>query len=118
MVGAHTRVRRVDVGPGFDTSGDFAFKDQGRTETKGLNGRLEWQLAENSRSPSITDFKDYQKLLFIDVDSAPVNQLANYAGVDATSFTQEMRLSGTSGSAALGRAASTTSTSTTTRTTA
>lgn len=43
---------------------------------------------------SITDHKDYEKLLFIDVDSAPVNQLANYAGVDATSFTQEFRLSG------------------------
>ena len=43
---------------------------------------------------SITDHKDYEKLLFIDVDSAPVNQLANYAAVDATSFTQEFRLSG------------------------
>ena len=42
---------------------------------------------------SITDHKDL-KLLFIDVDSAPVNQLANYAAVDATSFTQEFRLSG------------------------
>ena len=43
---------------------------------------------------SITDYKDYEKLLFIDVDSAPVNQLANYAGVDASSFTQELRLNG------------------------
>ncbi|MGA0104592.1 MAG: TonB-dependent receptor, partial [Steroidobacteraceae bacterium] len=32
----------------------------------------------------------------IDVDSAPVNQLANYAGVDATSLTQEFRLNGES----------------------
>lgn len=41
---------------------------------------------------AISDFKDFEKLLFIDVDSAPVNQLANYAGVDSTSFTQEIRL--------------------------
>ena len=32
--------------------------------------------------------------MFIDVDSAPVNQLANYAAVDADSFTQELRLNG------------------------
>ena len=43
---------------------------------------------------SVTDFKDYDKLLFIDVDSAPVNQAANYAAVDATSLTQEIRLNG------------------------
>lgn len=27
-------------------------------------------------------------------DAAPANQLANYAGVDATSFTQEFRING------------------------
>ncbi len=31
---------------------------------------------------------------FIDVDSGPANQLGNYAGVDADSFTQEIRFSG------------------------
>ncbi|MEP7243245.1 MAG: TonB-dependent receptor [Gammaproteobacteria bacterium] len=82
-------------GDGFDTSGDFAFKDQGSIETKGLNARVEWELADGLSFTSVSDFKDYQKLLFIDVDSAPVNQLANYAGVDATSFTQEFRLNGT-----------------------
>jgi len=39
-------------------------------------------------------FKSYEKLLFIDVDAAPVNQLANYAGVDGWSVTQELRFSG------------------------
>ena len=43
---------------------------------------------------AISDAKDYEKLLFIDVDGAPVNQLANYAGVDASTFSQEIRLSG------------------------
>ena len=79
-------------GDDFDTSGDFAFDDQGDTRTTGINARLEWALSNGMNFTSITDFKDYSKLLFIDVDSAPVNQLANYAGVDATSLTQEFRL--------------------------
>jgi iron complex outermembrane receptor protein len=81
-------------GEDFTTSGDFAFADQGETQTWGLNGRIEHQLTDNILITSVTDFKDYEKLLFIDVDSAPVNQLANYAGVDATSFTQELRANG------------------------
>ena len=80
-------------GDGLDTSGDFAFSDQGNTETTGLNVRLEWTFANDVLLTSVTDWKSYDKLLFIDVDSAPVNQLANYAGVDATSFTQEVRFS-------------------------
>jgi iron complex outermembrane receptor protein len=81
-------------GDDFTFSGDFAFEDQGDTETSGLNLRVYWDLGNNMRFTSVTDYKDYDKLLFIDVDSAPVNQLANYAGVDATSFTQEFRLDG------------------------
>ncbi len=81
-------------GDDFQFSSDFAFDDQGSTETWGLNARVEWELASGTKMTSVTDFKDYEKLLFIDVDSAPVNQLANYAGVDATSFTQEIRFNG------------------------
>jgi iron complex outermembrane recepter protein len=81
-------------GDDFDTSGDFAFEDQGSIETQGVNARVEWSLSDSVTLTSVSDFKDYQKLLFIDVDSAPVNQLANYAGVDATSFAQELRLNG------------------------
>ncbi len=81
-------------GNDFDTSGDFAFEDSGHMDTFGLNVRLEWELSNGVLLTSITDFKDYDKLLFIDVDSAPVNQAANYAGLDATSFTQEIRFNG------------------------
>ena len=80
-------------GKDFNTSGDFAFEDSGSTDTFGINVRVEWQLG-GALLTSITDFKDYEKLLFIDVDAAPVNQAANYAGLDATSFTQEIRLNG------------------------
>ena len=81
-------------GEDFDTSGDFAFENHGETETHGFNGRVEWRLSDDVLLTSVTDFKDYEKLLFIDVDSAPANQSANYAAVDATSFTQEIRLNG------------------------
>lgn len=79
-------------GDDFDTSSDFAFQDQGFTETWGINARFEYEMDNGMLLTSITDYKDYEKLLFIDVDSAPVNQLANYAGVDSSSFTQEIRL--------------------------
>lgn len=81
-------------GADFNTSSDFAFEDQGSTDTAGLNVNVQWNLSDNVAFTSITDYKDYEKLLFIDVDAAPVNQLANFAGVDATSFTQEFRWSG------------------------
>lgn len=81
-------------GNDFDFSGDYAFNDNGSTDTFGINAKLDWELSNGMLLTSITDFKDYEKLLFIDVDAAPVNQAVNYAGVDATSFTQEIRLNG------------------------
>ena len=81
-------------GDDFSFSGDFAFADQGSTENSGVNFKISYDLSNGMNFVSITDHKDYEKLLFIDVDSAPVNQLANYAAVDATSFTQEFSLSG------------------------
>ncbi len=86
-------------GDDFTFSGDFAFEDQGSTDTLGINQRLVWELENGMTFTSVTDYKNYEKLLFIDVDSAPVNQLANYAGVDADSFTQEFRLDGETGNA-------------------
>lgn len=83
-------------GDDFTFSSDFAFANQGSTETTGLNARVEYDINENLSFVSVTDYKDYEKLLFIDVDAAPVNQLANYGAVDASSFTQELRLSGSS----------------------
>jgi iron complex outermembrane receptor protein len=81
-------------GDGWRTSGDFAFEDQGETEATGVQGRLEWDLAGGAQIVAITDWKNYQKALFIDVDSAPVNQLANFGQVDADSLSQEIRITG------------------------
>ena len=86
-------------GDGFTTSSDFAFDDHGETETWGLNARVVWDVNEDITLTSVTDYKEYEKLLFIDVDSAPVNQLANYAATDSSSFTQEFRFNGDTESA-------------------
>ncbi|PHR59995.1 MAG: TonB-dependent receptor [Robiginitomaculum sp.] len=82
-------------GADFTTSSDFAFEDHGNTDNFNVNGRMQWEMESGIELTVISDYKTYEKLLFVDVDSAPVNQSANYAAVDATSFTQEIRLSGT-----------------------
>ncbi|MCX7865119.1 MAG: TonB-dependent receptor plug domain-containing protein, partial [Novosphingobium sp.] len=81
-------------GKGNLFSSDFAFKDHGFVDTWGVNLRAKIELSDNVTLFSVTDYKDYAKLLFIDVDSGPANQLANYGAVDAQSFTQELRLNG------------------------
>ncbi|PCI34065.1 MAG: TonB-dependent receptor [Alphaproteobacteria bacterium] len=81
-------------GADFTTSSDFAFEDHGTIDTYGVNLNIGWDLNDTMTLTAISDFKSYEKLLFIDVDAAPVNQSANYAGVDATSFTQEIRVNG------------------------
>ena len=81
-------------GDDFTFSGDYAIEDQGFTENNGYNARVEYDLSDTMNFVSVTDYKTYEKGLFIDVDAAPVNQLVNYAGVDASSATQEFRLTG------------------------
>jgi iron complex outermembrane receptor protein len=85
-------------GDDFTFSSDFAFEDQGETETFGFNANVAYELNDEMTLTWITDYKTYEKLLFIDVDSAPVNQLANYAGTDSSSFTQELRINADHGS--------------------
>lgn len=81
-------------GDDWDTYGDFALGTQGNTDTWGSQIRAEWDFADKMDFVSISDYKEYEKLLFIDVDSAPVNQSANYGGLDTESFTQEFRVNG------------------------
>lgn len=81
-------------GDDFTFSSDFAFADQGSTDNSGINLKFTYDMSDDVTFTSITDYKDYEKLLFIDVDSAPINQLANYAAVDGSSITQEFRFNG------------------------
>lgn len=81
-------------GSGNLFSSDFAFKDQGRVKTYGFNMRAKVELSDSVTLSSITDYKKFSKLLFVDVDAGPANQLANYAAVNADSLTQELRING------------------------
>lgn len=105
IVGPRTNFDTFTLAPGADfygyidpdggdwtTSGDFAFEDNGFTNTFAVNLNIKHHISNNLLFTSITDYKQYDKLLFIDVDSAPLNDLANYAGLDADSLTQEFRL--------------------------
>jgi len=81
-------------GDDFQTSGDFAFGDHGETENLAFNANVKWELSDTVTFHSVTFYQDYDKLLFIDVDSGPVNLGANYAAAETESFTQEFRFSG------------------------
>jgi iron complex outermembrane receptor protein len=81
-------------GLGWKTSGDFAFDDSAFVDTTGINLKIDYELNDSMGLTLISDYKEYEKLVFIDVDSAPANYLTNYAGVDGDSFTQEIRLTG------------------------
>lgn len=83
----------VDLdGDGFNFFGDYAFKDQGKIDTKGIKARLVWVLANDITFIAVTNYKDNENRTFLDVNAAPVNQLVNCQGVDASTFTQEFRL--------------------------
>ncbi len=83
-------------GKGFLTSSDFAFKDQGHVRTFGVNLDATYDLTDKVQLTYVSDYKKFDKLLFIDVDSGPGNQAANYAAVDSYTLTQELRLAGKS----------------------
>jgi len=59
-------------------SSDFAFENQGRVDTWGVNLRAKIDLSDDITLSSITDYKNFKKLLFIDVDvgtGQPAGQL-------------------------------------------
>ena len=83
-------------GADFRTSSDFAFDGQNHVRTWGVNAKAEFDLPGGSTVTSVTDYKKFDKALFVDVDAGPGNQSANYAGVDARTFSQELRIAGKS----------------------
>ena len=81
-------------GNGLDyTSGDFSFDDLNSMETLGFTVRFDWQISE-VELVSITDYKDYEKFMGMDVDSAPMNQLSVWFDAKVDQISQEFRLTG------------------------
>jgi iron complex outermembrane receptor protein len=75
------------------TSSDFAYDDLNSVDAWGFTANLNWDLGWTSLV-AITDFKDIEKYIGMDVDAAPMNQLAFFASAEISQFTQEIRLQG------------------------
>ena len=81
-------------GSGPRTSSDFAFRDHGRVRTWGVNLNGEFDLSDSVKLAAVSDYKHFYKIGFLDVDAGPGNQAGGYLGVRASTFSQEVRLSG------------------------
>ncbi len=78
-------------GPGFDLSSDFSPGNNNVYEMYGTNVNLDWA-RDDLRVVSITDFKRFKRNGTVDIDAAPVDQLAFNTQGDTTSVTQEFRV--------------------------
>ena len=82
-------------GAGVRTSSDFAFRNHGRVRTYGANLNGEFDISDSVKLATVTDYKHFYKLAFVDADSGPGNQAGVYQGVRASTLSQEVRLRGT-----------------------
>ena len=62
-------------------------------ETVGLTATFDWEIGDMD-FVSITDYKDFEKFMGMDVDSAPMNQLSVWFDANVDQVSQEFRLSG------------------------
>ena len=76
------------------TSSDFAFRNHGRVRTWGVNLNGDFDLSDSVKLAAVTDYKHFYKIGFVDTDSGPGNQSGVYQGVRASTFSQEVRLTG------------------------
>lgn len=82
-------------GRGRTTSMDYAFDDVNVFETYGFTGRLEADLGFADLT-LISDYKNFFKDFSLDLEDGPANQFVWHAVADAESFSQEVRLNGSS----------------------
>ena len=78
------------------TSSDFAFDDLNTVDVWGTSAKLEWEFGNGTSLVAISDYKSLEKYIGMDVDAAPVNQLAFLVDAEVTQFSQEIRLQGSS----------------------
>ena len=74
----------------------FAFSRPSSVDTYGVDLHSDWTLAEGLSLTAVTDYKKYDKLIFLSVNVSPANFVANYEGDTAFSASQELRLNGKS----------------------
>jgi iron complex outermembrane receptor protein len=80
-------------GKGNDIIGDFAYKDLNEFESWGITGKFTWDLDFATLS-LVSDYKDFDKFVIMDVDAAPVPQSLFQGAAETEQFSQEVRLNG------------------------
>lgn len=80
-------------GDGFNTSKDFAFDDIDEFTTFSVTANLSWDF-DDFTFTSITDYKNYDKFIALDIGAAPANQSMFLSEAEEDTFTQELRLNG------------------------
>lgn len=89
-------MRQCASGKSLTLSKDFAVSDLNRTETWNAALHVDYDLG-GADLVSVTNYMRFKKNFAMDVDASPTN-LVNYGTVgDTDSFSQELRLSGSSG---------------------
>ena len=83
-------------GPGPLTSQAFSFRNANHISTWGVNLNGEFDLSDNVKLASVTDYKHFFKFSLLDIAGIPTNLVGGYNGVTAYTFSQEFRLSGQS----------------------
>ncbi|HKY82371.1 MAG TPA: TonB-dependent receptor [Sphingobium sp.] len=81
-------------GADFRTSSDFAFADHNRVRTYGGNLTGQFDLSDAVTLTSVSDYKHFEKLMFVEIDAGPTNLAGAVNRLDADSFSQELRLNG------------------------
>lgn len=84
-------------GNDFDTSSDFAFDDFNSFETQGVTVKFTTEF-DGFNLTSVTDYKEYEKFVGLDLEGAPVNQFIWLQSSEEETFTQEFRLDGSTDS--------------------
>lgn len=80
-------------GSGFHTSKDFGLDDLNQFGTYGITAKVTWEL-EDATFTSVTDYKQYPRDAFLDIDASPAPQSMFQTDTDQESFTEEVRLNG------------------------
>ena len=80
-------------GAGNDTRNDFGYSDLDNFTSRALTAKFTWDL-DFATLTAVTDTKDFEKLVIMDVDAAPVPQSLFQSEAQTDQFSQEVRLNG------------------------
>lgn len=80
-------------GEDFDVSKNIAYSDLNEFETSGVGLKFSWDLGSFAFT-SLSDYKQFEKFVNMDVDAAPYAQSMFISQADVDTFTQEFRLNG------------------------